>query len=139
MYKPIEALTFKVYYSAQDSKKMIGEESDKILVENLTVTNLALFVGYVFNIKFRIGFEYNAMYDGKKYSNAALDHNLDGFSIYSTYVINDKFEIFGRYDKLESNKVGTATSCWNASKDGSAILAGIQYLPVEGSFLFSKL
>ena len=132
VYNPIEALTFKVYYSAQDSKKMIGKEPDKILVENPTVTNLALFAGYDFNRKFRIGAEYNAMYDGKKYSDAALDHDLQGFSIYSTYVINDKFEIFGRYDQLGSNKVGTATSSWNASKDGSAILAGIQYLPVEG-------
>ena len=72
------------------------------------------------------------MYDGKKYSDAALDHDLSGVSIYSTYVINDKFEIFGRYDKLESNKVGTATTNWNASKDGSAFLTGIQYVPVKG-------
>jgi len=72
------------------------------------------------------------MYDGRKYSDAALDHDLSGVSIYSTYTINDKFEIFGRYDLLESNKVGTATTNWNASNDGSAILAGIQYMPVKG-------
>jgi len=132
VYNPIEALTFKVYYAGQDSKKIIGEEPNTSIVENPTVTNLALFAGYDFNKKFRIGAEYNAMYDGKKYSDAALDHDLNGYSIYSTYVINDKFEIFGRYDQLESNKVGTATTNWNAAKDGSAFLTGIQYLPVKG-------
>lgn len=132
VYNPIEALTLKVYYSAQDSKKITGEEPNVVVVENPTVTNLALFAGYDFKKKFRIGAEYNAMYDGKKFSDAALDHDLDGFSIYSTYVINDKFEIFGRYDQLESNKVGIATTNWNAAKDGSAFLAGIQYIPVKG-------
>jgi hypothetical protein len=72
------------------------------------------------------------MYDGKKYSDAALDYNLSGFSIYSTYVINEKFEIFGRYDQLKSNKVGTDSTNWNASKDGSAVITGIQYIPVKG-------
>jgi len=132
VYNPIEALTFKVYYSGQNSKKMIGTEPNTTIVENPTITNLALFAGYEFDKKFRIGAEYNAMYNGKKYSDAALDHDLNGYSIYSTYVINDKFEIFGRYDQLESNKVGTATTNWNASKDGSAFLTGIQYIPVKG-------
>jgi len=132
VYNPNEAFTFKVYYSGQDSKKVIGEEPDVILVENPTVTNLALFAGYDFKNKFRVGAEYNAMYDGKKFSDAALDHDLDGFSIYSTYVINDKVEVFGRYDTLESNKVGTETTNWNSSKDGSTFLAGVQYIPVKG-------
>jgi hypothetical protein len=33
---------------------------------------------------------------------------------------------------LESNKVGIAATNWNASKDGSAFLAGIPYIPVKG-------
>lgn len=68
------------------------------------------------------------MYDGKKYSDAALDHDLSGVSIYSTYVINDKFEIFGRYDKLESNKVGTAT------QTGIPLKMGVPFLPVFNMF-----
>ena len=59
--------------------------------------------GYELDKKFRIGARYNAMYDGKKYSDASLDHDLSGDSIYSTYVINDKFEIFGRYDHQKLN------------------------------------
>ena len=72
------------------------------------------------------------MYDGKKFTDAELDHDLSGYSIYSTYVLNDKFEFFGRYDFLESNKVGTSTTNWNADKDGNAILLGAQYSPIKG-------
>lgn len=127
VYQPVDALKFKVYYSEQDSKKLVGTT----VVENPTVKNVALFAGYETN-KLRFGAEYNKMYDGKKFTDAELDHDLSGYSIYSTYVLNDKFEFFGRYDFLESNKVGTSTTNWNADKDGNAILLGAQYSPIKG-------
>ncbi|MDO9261073.1 MAG: hypothetical protein Q7U08_03945, partial [Flavobacteriaceae bacterium] len=61
-----------------------------------------------------------------------LDADLKGFSIYSTYIVNKKTEFFARYDVLESNKIGTATTNWNATKDGAAIIAGVQYAPIKG-------
>ncbi|MHB1105367.1 MAG: hypothetical protein ACYCZ2_03295 [Lutibacter sp.] len=127
VYTPTDKIILKAYYAEQDSKKLVGTA----VVENPTVSNLAFFAGY--NMKtFRIGGEYNIMNNGKKYSDAAEDHDLSGFSFYTTYVINKKVELFARYDKLESNKVGTASTNWNNSKDGSAILAGIQFTPVKG-------
>lgn len=127
VYNPIETLTLKVYYSEQDSKKLVGTT----VVENPTVKNMSLFAGYNHK-KFRLGAEYNKMYDAKKFTEAELDHDLKGFSIYSTYVLNEKFEFFGRYDLLESNKIGTSTTNWNANKDGKAILLGAQYTPIKG-------
>lgn len=127
VYQPTDALMFKVYYSAQDSKKLVGTT----IVENPTVKNIAFFAGYDLN-KLRFGAEYNKMLDGKKYTDAELDHDLSGFSVYSTYAINEKFDIFGRYDFLESNKVGTSTTNWNADKDGSAVIFGAQYSPIKG-------
>lgn len=127
VYHPTDALTFKVYYAEQDSKKLVGTT----IVENPTVKNVALFAGYEVN-KIRFGAEYNKMYDGKKYTDAELDHDLSGFSIYSTFVLNEKVEFFGRYDLLESNKVGTSTTNWNAANDGNAVLLGTQFIPIKG-------
>lgn len=127
VYHPTEALAFKVYYAEQDSKKLVGTT----IVENPTVKNIALFAGYEKD-KVRFGAEYNKMYDGKKFTEAELDHDLSGFSIYITYVLNEKVEIFGRYDILESNKIGATTVNWNADKDGNAVLFGAQYSPIKG-------
>jgi hypothetical protein len=127
VYQPIDALTLKVYYAEQDSKRLVGST----VVENPTVKNLSFFAGYD-NKKFRLGTEYNKMIDGKKFTDAVLDHNLSGVSLYSAYVLNDKFEFFGRYDLLESNKVGTSTANWNATNDGNAVLLGAQFIPIKG-------
>ncbi|MDP3352747.1 MAG: hypothetical protein Q8S44_03285 [Flavobacteriaceae bacterium] len=127
VYNPLETVTLKVYYSEQDSKKLVGS----IVVENPTVKNISLFAGYD-NKKFRLGAEYNKMIDGKKFTDAVLDHDLSGISIYSAYVLDDKFEVFGRYDLLESNKIGTSTANWNATNDGNAVLLGAQFIPIKG-------
>ncbi len=127
VYNPIEKLTLKIYYAEQDSKKLVGS----IIVDNPTVSNLSLFAGFD-NKNFRIGGEYNKMYNGKKFTDAALDHDLSGYSLYSTITLNDKVEFFGRFDHLESNEVGVSTVNWNALNDGNAKLLGVQYAPVKG-------
>lgn len=128
VYTPTDKLTLKVYYAEQDSKKLVGT----VVTENPTVKNVAFFAGYDVKNTFRIGAEYNKMIDGKEFTNASLDAELSGFSIYSTYIVNKKTEFFARYDQLESNKIGTATANWNAAKDGSAIIAGVQFAPIKG-------
>lgn len=127
VYNPIETLTLKLYYSEQDSKKLVGN----VIVENPTVKNISLFAGFD-NKKFRFGTEYSKMIDGKKFNDAALDHNLSGFTFNTAYVLNDKFEFFARYDFLKSNKIGTSTDNWNALNDGNALLFGTQFIPLKG-------
>lgn len=127
VYHPTKELTFKVYYAEQESKKLVGTT----IVENPTVKNLAFFAGYELE-SMKFGAEYAKMDDGKKFTDAALGHNLSGYSIYSTYYFNKKYAIFGRYDKLESNKVGTSTANWNEDKDGNAVLFGLEYSPLKG-------
>ncbi|MDO9137639.1 MAG: hypothetical protein Q7U21_07425, partial [Lutibacter sp.] len=78
------------------------------------------------------GAEYNKLNEGKKYSSPAVDHELDGLSFYATYVINKKFEIFGRFDQLSSNTLSGETFAWNDENDGNQIITGIQYAPVKG-------
>ncbi|MDF1517956.1 MAG: hypothetical protein RQ864_09580 [Lutibacter sp.] len=119
IFEPIKGLTTKIYMDAQPT------------ADSKAITSLALFAGYKAT-DWRFGAEYNKLNNGKKYASSAVDHDLDGFSFYSTYVINKKFEIFGRYDELNSNTLISETTAWNFDKNGSQIIAGIQYAPIKG-------
>jgi hypothetical protein len=118
IFTPVKGLITKVYI---DNQPTTGSKA---------ITSLALFAGYK-TADWRLGVEYNKLKNGKKYSSPALDHNLNGFSAYSTYVISKKVEIFGRFDQLKSNTLMGETSAWNA-KDGSQIITGLQFAPVKG-------
>ncbi len=128
--KPVKKFTFKVYYDL-----MPGKEYDAIdntlIVSSPTITNLAFFAGYK-SKSFRLAGELNQLSNGKKYTAPVKNHKLSGISIYSTYVINKKTELFGRFDKLTSNKISGDVYNWNNSKDGSSVLAGVQFSPVKG-------
>lgn len=119
IFTPIEGLTTKIYLDNQPTT-----DSDAI-------TTLSLFAGYKAS-NWRLGVEYNQLKNGKKYSTPSVDHDLDGLSFYTTYVINKKVEIFGRYDQLGSNTLPGESVDWNTAKDGSQIIAGVQYAPVKG-------
>lgn len=119
IFTPVKGLTTKIYLDSQPTT-----DSDAI-------TTIGLFAGYKAT-NWRLGLEYNQLKNGKKYSSPSIDHDLDGLSIYSTYNINKKVEIFGRFDQLGSNTLEGETIAWNSAKDGSQIIAGVQYAPVKG-------
>jgi predicted porin len=119
VFEPIKGLTTKIYMDSQPTT-----DSDAI-------TTMALFAGYKAS-DWRLGAEYNKLNNGKKYSSAAVDHELDGLSFYATYVLNKKFEVYGRYDQLSSNTLTGGLNNWNIANDGSQVIAGIQYAPVKG-------
>ncbi len=119
VFEPIKGMTTKIYMDAQPT------------TDSKAITALALFAGYKAS-DWRFGAEYNKLNNGKKYASPAVNHELDGFSFYSTYVINKKVEIFGRYDQLNSNTLTGETVAWNIAKNGSQIITGIQYAPVKG-------
>ncbi len=128
--KPVKGLELKVYYDMMPSKyDKYG--NDSIIADTSTISNLALFAGYKTK-KFRIGAEYNMFNNGIKYSHAAESYDKSGISAYATYIINKKFEVFGRFDQLASNKFSGATDPWNYNNDGNLILAGLQFSPVKG-------
>lgn len=57
---------------------------------------------------------------------------FSGYSVYANYVATKKIKVFARYDRLTSNTLSGETANWNASKDGSLVLAGLEYSPVKG-------
>jgi hypothetical protein len=119
IFTPIKGLTTKIYADSQKSAT-----SDAL-------TTLALFAGYEMQ-QWRFGAEYNTLQNGKKYATPIDDYKLNGVSLYSTYVINKKVEIFGRFDQLSSNTLVGETENWNVSNDGNQIIAGVQYAPIKG-------
>lgn len=79
------------------------------------------------NKQYRFGAEWNKLYN-KSYK---TNQNLNGYSIYGTYNLNEKWALFGRYDYLSSNILEKETVPWNIYKDGSSIISGIEYSPVK--------
>ncbi len=56
---------------------------------------------------------------------------MEGYSVYSTYSLNKKLKVLGRFDKLTSNTLAGAIGAWNLSKNGSTISTGFQYVPAK--------
>ncbi|MGV8947151.1 MAG: hypothetical protein ACOH1N_12030 [Lutibacter sp.] len=119
VFTPVKGLITKIY---ADNQPTTGGKD---------ITTYSVFAGY-HAVNWRLGAEYNVQNNATKFASPADDHNLDGFSIYSTYVFNKKFEIFGRYDQLNSNILTDETAAWNIDKNGSQIITGIQYAPIKG-------
>ena len=84
------------------------------------------FLGYRYK-KFRIGAEYNHQLN----YNFNEDYDRFGYSIYSTFILSEKWEIFARYDQLYSNILPEDDQPWNLGNDGSAIISGIQFAPIK--------
>ena len=57
------------------------------------------------------------------------NNNLTGISAYLSFKINEKFELFGRFDQLSSNTLSGSDDPWNQQNDGSAIIGGVQLAP----------
>ncbi len=119
IYMPLKGLTTKIYADSHATK-----DADPI-------TNLGLSVGFD-SSKLRVGAEYNQMRNAETFSSAATDHELDGLSFYTTYIINNKFQLFARFDQLSSNTLSGESEAWNITKDGNQSIVGLQFAPVKG-------
>jgi hypothetical protein len=111
--KPADGLKLRLYY-------------DYIHIANYQNT-FAGFIGYSRD-NYRFAGEYNLRTNNSFETN----HNLTGWSFYGTYVFSEEWEVFARYDKLNSNLTGGSEVPWNLYNDGSAVISGIQYAPVNG-------
>ncbi len=95
--------------------------------KDITQSTYSFFAGYNPG-KYRLGAEYN-LQKNFAFVNA---HDLQGYSFYGTYIMSDSWEVFGRYDWLNSSLSPNENIPWNLNRDGSAIISGIQYRPVAG-------
>ena len=110
-----------------NSKKEVVELRIKTLEKQEKQITLVSFLAYRAN-DFTLGFEYNYKYN----KDFRLHQDQTGISGYGFYQLNEKFELFGRYDFLSSNILQEEETPWNLINDGSSITSGIQYQVVDG-------
>ena len=108
---PVKGLTIRAYYDLASK----SSDADGLKYQQ----NLAFFAGYKHKL-FSLGGEYNQMFNTK----SKEDKDQNGFSVYSTVKLAEKFDAFGRYDNLASK------DDWS-SADGQRVLIGIQYSPIK--------
>jgi len=96
-------------------------------VKGVAQSTLAGFIGYKLKKKVIAGVEYNYRF------NSDFQENYDrfGYSIYGSYYLRKNIQLFARYDKVNSNNFVNEENPWNLAKDGSAIIAGIEYSPIK--------
>ena len=111
--KPTGFLTLRGYwdiYAISDSNQMTA----------------IFFAGLKFK-PFSIGAEY--VY--QKNNGLNIGHDQSGFSVFTTYNINDKFKVFGRYDLMTSVEIddGAGSVAPWSSRDGDLLIGGVEYVP----------
>ena len=90
-------------------------------------TTLLLFTSYDYNSKWNIAGEFIF----RKNDGWDETHDIFGMSLYGKYNINKKHQLFARYDKIESNILEGESSPWHLSKDGTALVTGVQFNPIK--------
>jgi len=126
IYKPTKNFILKAYY---DTMKGIDVDDEN---ENTIVSNIGFFAGFIIKDKFKIGGEYGLLQNGENYRDPAKGKDLKGMSFYSTYTINKRWNVFGRWDNLSSNTLPGEMMDWNISKDNSTYIAGVEFKPIKG-------
>ncbi|MEN8223784.1 MAG: porin [Bacteroidota bacterium] len=111
--KPVDDLILRIYYDYME--------------KDAAQQTIALFAGYTIG-KFSLGAEYD-----RQLNHGIIYHkDFDGYSVFATFKVNNKWKVFGRYDKLSSVKTDHEEQVWNLNRDGQIIIAGLEFNPVKG-------
>lgn len=116
--KPVKGLIMRLYYDNSPSDDPIKPATQQLF---------SVFSGYRLPEVFRIVAEYNYHMNHDNIES----NDLFGLSVYGSYEMNERFEIFARYDKLQSNNLNGAPDPWHHTEDGQAYIAGVHYVPVK--------
>lgn len=87
-----------------------------------TQTNLIAILGYTSEI-ISFGLEWNQQLNASHIDG----YDRGGPSVYLSYNLNKKYQIFGRYDLLESDLSSDAEAFVSNNGDGQLVIAGLQY------------
>ncbi|SHF47086.1 hypothetical protein SAMN05444274_105346 [Mariniphaga anaerophila] len=98
-----------------------------IMPKKISESTLLFFTSYDFRSKWNLAGE--VVY--RQNNGWKADYNILALSFYGKYNLNEKYQLFARYDKVESNILEGETLPWHLSNDGTAIVAGIQFRPLK--------
>ncbi|MCD4736263.1 MAG: hypothetical protein K8R53_09485 [Bacteroidales bacterium] len=82
-----------------------------------------IFLGSKIRDDIVLGVEYNHEFN----SDYKKEQARFGYSLFGSCNFTKKWQIFGRFDKVISNKMNSEENPWNLSNDGSGIISGIEY------------
>jgi hypothetical protein len=96
-----------------------------IMHDVISETTWLFFTSYDFRSKWNLAGE--VVY--RQNDSWKTGQNILALSFYGKYNLNSKFQLFARYDKVESNMLEGETLPWHLANDGTAIVTGIQFMP----------
>ncbi len=98
-----------------------------LMHNGITESTVFAFSSYDFRSKWNIAGEFilKQNYGWKGH------HNIFGYSVFGKYIINSKYQLFARFDRIGSNILEGDVNPWHLSDDGTALVAGIQYSPLK--------
>jgi hypothetical protein len=98
-----------------------------IMHNEIAETTLLFFTSYDFRSKWNLAGE--VVY--RQNDSWKANQNILALSFYGKYNLSNKYQLFARYDKVESNILEGETLPWHLANDGTALVAGIQFRPVS--------
>ena len=111
---PVKELTIRGYYDNMTKKSAAQQTAAVFAAYTNKKINLGVGYDYQTDYKYKVGQDWSAV------------------SVFGTYFLSSKADIFARYDNLSSVKVGDAATAWNNAKDGQLYMAGLEFIPVKG-------
>lgn len=126
-YQPINSITLRavgdLYNESADMRDSLPE--GVLTVDYANEYSLSLFGGYKDKIV-TAGVEYAHVFN----KGFIQDKEVYGFSVYSTVKIAPKWQVYARYDNLDSSSPSNFGTEWN-DRDGQAMIAGVQFQPLK--------
>ncbi|MCB0805731.1 MAG: hypothetical protein KDC05_08015 [Bacteroidales bacterium] len=91
------------------------------------MSTASAFLGYKLEDRFIAGAEYHLR------TNDDFTENQQryGYSAYFSWFFVKKWQVFGRYDKVSSNTPEGEEIPWSLSDDGSKVIGGIEFTPID--------
>lgn len=87
----------------------------------------SVFAGYRFRKLFTAGAEYNWKFN-EGYNDGRKRY---GYSVYTSWSLPYRMEVFARYDFVQSNILEDESKPWSLVADGSSLIGGVQYQPID--------
>jgi hypothetical protein len=113
-FKPTNSLILRAYYDISNKP-------------NISKQNFAGFISYKMKDLFLIAGEYNYQTGFDFIENK----NYGGYSIFARYFVSKKYELFARYDHVESTTLENENNPWFLA-NGEYLTGGLQYKPYKG-------
>lgn len=95
--------------------------------DNVAEQSIHGFIGYKYRNLLVLGAEYNYKLD----EDDIEGQDRYGYSFVGSYNFTEKWQLFARYDAVNSSIVDGSDRPWDLADDGSAAYAGVQFKPLK--------